>query len=459
MDGSNVLPMPAPVFLTFLRGARRSVLGAVLVAAASSTSADPVDLVRAWPQWRGPFGNGFAPLANPPLTWSETNHVRWKIPLPGRGHSSPIVAGDRVYLMASEPVGEAQPPVFDSAPGVHDSVPVTHRHQYAVMAIDRSSGRLLWRRNVREEKPHEGGHTTGSPVSNSPVTDGSMVYAFFGSRGLYGLDSNGEVRWQADLGRMQTLHAHGEGSSPVLWRNTLFVNWDHEGDSFLQAFDAHTGSVRWKMPREEKTSWSTPIVVEVNGRFQVVVSATRKVRGYDAESGRLVWECAGLTDNVVSSPVLWRDLVIAGNSYYQQAMLAVRLPGAAGELTDGNAVAWRLTRMTPYVSSPLVYDDSLYFLRHNQNILSRLDPATGRPQSEPLRLEAIRDFIFASPVAAAGRIYVTGRDGVTVVLSHEAGNRTLAVNRLKDSFSASAALADGELFLRGERFLYCLSDR
>lgn len=419
----------------------------------------PADLQRAWPQWRGPLANGVAPFAKPPLEWSETNHVRWKIPLPGRGHSSPIIAGDRVYLMAAAPVGDAKPPVFDQAPGVHDSVPVTHPHRYSVLAIERSSGRPVWSKVVREEWPHEGGHTTGSPVSNSPVTDGSRIYALFGSRGLYCLDTNGVILWQADLGRMQTLHAHGEGSSPVLHGDTLIVNWDHEGGSFLYAFDAVTGSQRWKVPRDEKTSWSTPLVVEADGRPQVVISATHRVRGYDLATGRLIWECAGLTDNVVSSPIQWRDLVIAGNSYYQQAMLAVRLTGASGDLTSGTNVAWRLQRMTPYVSSPLIYDDTLYFLRHNQNILSRLDPATGQPRGEPLRLDGIHDFIFSSPVAAAGRLYITGRDGVTVVLSGDRENRTLAVNSLEDSFSASPALADGELYLRGERFLYCLSDR
>ena len=173
--------------------------------------------------------------------------------------------------------------------------------------------------------------------------------------------------------------------------------------------------------------------------------------------GRL-WECAGLTENVVSSPVYYRGLVIAGNSYYSQAMLAIRIAGAKGDITGTDRVAWKLNRMTPYVSSPLLYDDTLYFLRHNQNILSRLEPATGHPRGEPLRLDGINNFIFASPVGASGRIYVTARDGVTVVLRHDRENATLAVNRLGDSFSASPALADRELYLRGERFLYCVAE-
>ena len=414
------------------------------------------DLRNAWAQWRGPLASGVSPTANPPTEWSETKNVRWKVPLPGKAHSSPIVFGDRVFVMAAVPVGPAQKPVFDSAPGVHDSVPVTHRHQFVVLALNRKDGKILWQKSVHEEFPHEGGHVTGSLASNSPTTDGERLYAFFGSHGLYCLDLNGEVKWQKDLGKMHTLHAHGEGSSPVIFGDTLIVCWDHEADSFLYALDKRTGQVRWKVPRDEKTSWSTPLVVEFEGKPQVIVSATKRVRGYDLATGVRLWECAGLTDNVVSSPVYTGGIVIAGNSYYQQAMVAIRLAGAKGDITGTTNVAWTLNRLTPYVPSPLLYDNTLYFIRHNQNIISRLEPATGRPLGEPLRLEGIRDFIFSSPVAAAGRIYVTGRDGTTVVLRHDHENATLAINHLDDSFSASAALVDRELYLRGEQFLYCI---
>jgi len=411
-----------------------------------------------WPQWRGPLANGVAPLANPPVHWSETNNVRWKIPLPGKGHASPIVFGDSVYVLAALPVGEAQKAVHDDAPGVHDSVPVTHRHQFVALAISRKAGKVQWQKVLREEWPHEGGHTTGSLASSSPVTDGEHLYVFFGSRGLYCLNLKGELKWQKDLGKMHTLHAHGEGSSPVLHGDTLIVCWDQEGDSFLYAFDKRAGKQLWKVPRDEKTSWSTPLVIEHEGKPQVIVSATKRVRGYDLATGALLWECAGLTDNVVSSPVYTDGVVIAGNSYYSQAMLAIRLAGAKGDITGTTNVLWRLNRLTPYVSSPLLYGDTLYFLRHNQNILSRLEPVTGQPRGEPIRLEGIGDFIFSSPVGAANRIYVTGRDGVTVVIRHDRENAALAINKLDDSFSASPALVDRELYLRGEQFLYCIAE-
>ncbi len=437
-----------------LPGARIALL---LCACALRAPAEDAQLPDSWPHWRGPAANGVAPRADPPVHWSETSNVCWKVPMSGRAHSSPIVHGDRVIVLTAVPVGDPQAPVHDRAPGSHDNVPVRFHHRFVVSAIERRSGRLLWETAVREAFPHEGGHRTGSLASHSPVTDGHRIYAFFGSRGLHCLDFDGAIVWQKDLGRMHSLHAHGEGSSPVLHGDTLIVSWDHEGDSALHAFNKHTGEVLWSVPRDEPTSWSTPLVVEHAGRAQVIVSATRRVRGYDLRTGEELWQCAGLTDNVVSSPVHWNGIVIAGSSYYRQAMLAIRLDGARGDITRTDRVAWRLNRLTPYVSSPLVYGDTLYFLRHNQNLLSRLDPATGEARGEPLRLDALRDFIFASPVGAANRIYIAGRDGTTVVLTHERDNALLAENRLDDSFSATPALAGREIYLRGEKFLYCVA--
>lgn len=412
-----------------------------------------------WPQWRGPLANGVAPQGNPPTVWSETNHVRWKRSMPGKGHSSPIVWEDRVYLTAAEPFGEPVDPVYDNAPGTHDNVGVTQKHRYLLIAVNRQDGAIVWKRTVKEAFPHEGGHVTGSLASASPITDGENVYASFGTQGIYCFDRNGNLKWSKDLGRMQTLHAHGEGSSPALFQGRLIVNWDHEGESFLIALDTQTGREIWKTPRDEKTSWSTPLVVDVGeGRSQIVVSATKKIRGYDAVTGGLIWECGGLSRNVVASPVAGEGLVFAANSYDWQALLAIRLAGAKGDITDSQQVAWRLNRLTPYVPSPLLYEGTLYFLRHNQNILSAVDPKSGKPRSEPFRVATLRD-IFASPVAAAGRIYITAREGITVVVKHGGDATPIAINRLDDTFSASAAIVGTELFLRGEQYLYCLSER
>ena len=194
-----------------------------------------------WPQWRGPLGTGVAlvcsPNADPPVEWSETNNVRWKVALPGKGHSTPIVWGDRIYLTTAVPYGEKLPPKHSTAPGTHDGVPVTQRHEFVVLAINRSDGKIAWQKTVNKKLPHEGGHYTGSLASNSMVTDGEHLFAFFGSHGLYCLDMHGEVKWQKQFGEMQTKHGHGESISPALYGDTVVINWDHDGPCYVVAFN------------------------------------------------------------------------------------------------------------------------------------------------------------------------------------------------------------------------------
>jgi outer membrane protein assembly factor BamB len=412
---------------------------------------------RFWPQWRGPLGTGVAPHADPPLEWSEERNVRFKVALPGRGHSTPVVWEDRVFLTAAEPHGEPlESPRRDSAPGAHHGLEVTRPHRFLVLAVDRTDGSIAWRRDLHSELPHEGGHETASYASASPVTDGHRLFAFFGSRGLFALDMQGERLWERDLGEMRTKHAHGEGSSPALHDDTLVVNWDHEGDSFVVALDARDGSERWRSPRDETTSWSTPIVVEHRGTTQVVVPGTRRVRSYDLDTGRLLWECGGLSANVVASPVFGDGMLFVGSSYDARAMLGIRLDGASGDVTGTDRVAWKRTRGTPYVPSPLLYRGALYVLHHYQGVLSRIAAATGEEPTGPFRLRPLRN-VYASPVAASGRVYVTDLSGTTVVLSAGAEPELLAVNRLDDRFSASAAAVGRELYLRGERHLYALA--
>ena len=408
-----------------------------------------------WAQWRGPLSTGVSPHANPPIEWSESRNIRWKLSLPGMGHSTPIIWGDRVYVTSAVPYGDSVDPVRTHAPGAHDYVAPTQRHKFMLLAINRADGKIVWERTLREELPHEGSHNTGSLASNSPVTDGEHLIVFFGSRGLYCLDMDGELQWETDLGDMESLHAHGEGSSPALHRDTLIVNWDHEGQSFVVAFDKRTGEQRWKVARDEVSSWSTPLVVEHGGKAQVIISATKRVRGYDLATGDVIWECAGLSSNVVASPVAADGMVYAGSSYDFQAMLAIRLDGAKGDITGTQNVVWTLDRLTPYVPSPLLYGQTLYFIRHNQAMLSCLNAKTGQTRIDPFRLGGIRN-VFASPVGAADRIYITDRSGTTLVLSHAITPEALALNRLNDSFSASPALVDNELYLRGEQNLYCI---
>ena len=412
---------------------------------------------RYWPQWRGPLGTGVAPHANPPVEWSERKNIRWRIPLAGKGHSTPVVWGDRVFVTSAIPVGDAKPPSAGHRPGTHDNVTAVRRQEFIVLAISRRDGRIIWEKAVRESPPHEGGHNTASYASASPVTDGERVYAFFGSQGLYCLDWDGNLLWDKDFGDMRTLHGHGEGSSPALYGDTLIVNWDHQGPSFVVALDKRTGERRWKRDRDEVSSWSTPIVVERQGRPQVIISATKRIRSYDLGTGDVIWQCGGLSTNVVASPVSADGMVYSGSSYEKRAMLAIRLDGAKGDLTGSGQVAWSLDRLTPYVPSPLLYDDKLYFVRHYQGVLSCLNAKAGTAYYGPVRLPGIHN-LYASPVGAAGRIYLTSLDGVTLVLEHGTRPEVMATNRLDDVFSASAALVDGELFLRGENYLYCVAE-
>ena len=410
---------------------------------------------RQWSQWRGPLGTGVAPGANPPLEWSETKNIRWKTELTGLGHSTPIVWGGRIFLTTAVPFGEQRPPKYSGAPGAHDNLPVTRSHRFVVLAVDRADGNIRWQNAVHEALPHEGGHYAGSLASGSPVTDGQHVYAFFGSHGVYCLDFAGNLVWKKDLGRMQTKHGHGEGSSPTLHGNTLVVNWDHEGRSFLVALDKHSGDERWRVNRDEVTSWATPIVVQHAGRAQVIVSGTSRVRGYDLATGESLWECGGLSANVVATPVAAHGMVFVASSYDTRNMLAIKLERARGDITGTSHVVWSRRERTPYVPSPLLYEDSLYFLRHYQGILSRVDTKTGEERVGPFRLGSVRN-AYASPVAAAGRVYVTGLEGTTQVISHGEIPRLLAVNQLDDSFSASAAMVDEELYLRGRKSLYSI---
>ena len=412
-----------------------------------------------WPRWRGPNDTGVAPHADPPIEWSEEKNVKWKVALPGTGHSTPIVWGPLVLFTAAVPYGEAVEPKPDLAPGAHDNAPVTHRHDFVVVAVDRETGETLWQRSVRKELPHERAHVSAGFASASPVTDGEHILAFFGSRGLYCLDLEGELLWEKDLGEMQSKHAHGEGASPTLHGDTVVVNWDHEAESFVVAFDKRTGEERWRIPRDEVTSWATPIVVEVQGKPQLIVPGTERLRGYDLSTGAVIWECGGLSHNVVASPVAAAGMVFSGSSYERQALVGIRLEGAKGDLTrgDDDHLAWVRRRGAPYVPSLLLTGEALYFLRHYQPMLHRLEAETGAEPTGPFRLDGLGN-IYASPVAAAGRVYITDLDGATLVLSDDDEPQVLALNRLNDSFSASVALVDGELYLRGTRYLYCIAE-
>jgi len=324
-----------------------------------------------------------------------------------------------------------------------------------LLALDRKTGEERWRRVLAEAHPHEGVHPTNTWASASPMTDGKHILAFFGSRGLYMLDMRGQVVWQRDLGDMDTRNGWGEGSSPTFHADKVVVNWDHEGESFIAALDKATGEEVWRRERDEATSWFTPLVVEHNERNQVITTGANHVRGYDLETGDLLWQGPGLTVNSIPTPVAANGRVYVTSGYRGNVLFAILLDRAKGDLEKAGAIAWRYDRDTPYVASPLLYRDTLYFFKQFTNILTTLDVTRGEPVYGPVRLNDLRT-VYASPVAAAGRVYLTGRNGTTVVLRHGPELQTLAVNRLEDGFDASPAIVGNELFLRGREHLYKL---
>jgi outer membrane protein assembly factor BamB len=304
--------------------------------------------------------------------------------------------------------------------------------------------------------PHADGHPDSSQASNSPVTDGERLYAYFGSRGLYCLTLKGKLKWKKDLGDMETRMSFGEGSSPALCGDTIVVNWDHEGDSFIVALDKQTGQELWKVERDEHTSWATPIIVEHDGKPQVIAAASGFTRGYDLATGKLLWQCGGLTSNVISSPVSDFGMVYVMSGHRGNNLQAIALGGAAGDITGSEAVVWQHDKGTPYTPSPLLYGEALYFLKRNDAILSCFDARTGRAHYTRQRLPGVEG-VFASPVGAGDRVYIVGKNGTTVTLKHGPAFEVLATNLLDDTFTASPAIAGRELYLRGHKNLYCLA--
>ena len=325
-----------------------------------------------------------------------------------------------------------------------------------MIAYGRKDGKVLWQRVVREEAPHEGTHATNTFASASALTDGERVYAFFGSRGLYALDLKGNVKWEKDLGDMNVKMGFGEAASPALHGDRLVVNWDHEGASFIVALDKKTGKELWRQPREEKTSWATPLIVEQGGRAQVITSATSLVRSYDLATGELIWQLSGMTANAIPTPVHADGIVYLTSGFRGNALMAVRLADAKGDISNTPAVLWRYDRDTPYVPSPLLYGEQLYLLKSNSGVLSAFEAKTGKKLYGEQRLEGVPN-VYASPIGVGGRLYIAGRDGGVAVVQHGVEFKLLALNKLDDGFDATPAAVGDELYLRGRKYLYRIS--
>jgi outer membrane protein assembly factor BamB len=426
------------------------------VAGAEELAGSPLDN---WHHWRGPLANGTAPHGNPPLTWDENTHVKWKAPLPARsrGSATPIVWGDRVFVLTAiltdRTIDPSELPKPDPRFEKKTTAPSNY-YRFVVLCFDRTSGNLRWERTATEQVPHEGHHPTHSYAAGSPTTDGRFLYASFGSRGTYCYDFDGNLQWQRDLGRLNTRFGWGEAVTPVLHGDALLLNWDQEAGSALYCVDPKTGKTKWKTDRDEVSSWNTPLVVEHKGRTQVILNATNRIRSYDLATGQELWQCGGMTTNAIPSLVVQDGVVYAMSGYKGSAVVAISLD-ATGDVTDSDKVLWRYQQGTPYVPSPLLVGGRLYFTQSLEAFLTALDIKTGKAVMDRVRLDDVTSF-YASPVAAAGRIYLVGRDGTTLVLKQGDKLEVLATNKLGDPIDASPAVVGKQLFLRGEKLLYCI---
>ncbi len=458
----------------------------------------PEERSQNWHRFRGPDGTGHAANANPPTNWDKLTNIKWDVAIPGRGSASPIVWQNKVFLLSAiktdrtslaakarknsnkstmrfakgsdlppqiQLVQETRPPREEGERrrrrrggffGFGGGGPPTNVHEFVVICLDRETGETLWQRTACEAIPHENHHGTASFASASPVTDGENLYVSFGSRGIYSYDMKGNLRWKKDLGDMRTRNSFGEGASPALFGDTLVINWDQEEQSFIAALDTATGDIKWQVDRDEATSWSSPLVLEHSGKTQVLVNGSNRVRSYDLATGDLIWECGGQAMNPVATPLVYKDLGIFMTGRRGFAVQAIRLD-SQGEVTDTDQVTWELDEGTPYVPSPVLIGDRLYFTKGLNAILTCVDAGTGEVIYKNQRLEGL-DTIYSSLVGAAGNVYISARNGTTLVIKDGADYEVLATNELGETIDATPALVDDEIFIRTEQRLYCIAN-
>jgi outer membrane protein assembly factor BamB len=418
-----------------------------------------------WAHWRGPTGNGTAADASPPTQWSPSKNIKWKAAIPGRGSGSPIVWDDKVFVVTAIPTaGETSSSQQSTPPrerrrgrgrfGGGSSGPLPEL-QFVLMCFDRADGSLRWKQVATIATPHQATHSTNGFASASPCTDGQHVYAHFGSRGLYCYTMDGKLKWKrTDFPPMTTRNSFGEGSSPTLTGNMIIVPWDHEGDSFLYAIDKLTGKTIWQTPRNEPTCWATPLVVEHGGKKQVIMNGQNYARSYDLQTGEELWRCGGQTERPVASAVYADGVAIIGSGFRGAFIGAFTLDGR-GDIEESKNVVWTIGRDTPDIASPLLSDGRVYFHKGKSGLLTCVDAASGTPFYTATRISGINS-TYASPLAAGGHVYLTGRSGTTVVIKDSDELNVISTNSVGEGVDATPAPVDNQLFIRGEKHLFCI---
>ncbi len=383
-----------------------------------------------WPNWRGPSGQGLVEDAGYPDTWSDTENVLWKAPVPGIGHSSPIVWKDQIFLTTSYENGT----------------------KMAVLSYDRDSGEMLWETPVPFAS-REHIHTKNSHASATAVTDGALVFASFGQQGLVAVDLDGKLVWHNQIEDLDNYH--GSAGSPVLYQDTVIIYQDHRGRSFVAAFDKQTGEVVWRIDREASTGWGTPIIIDSGERDELIVSSQSKIYSYDPASGEEYWTVAGNLFEVIPTPVVGHGLVFA-SSGRAGPTFAIR-PGGSGDVTDSH-VAWTTQKGSPFVPSAIVVDEYLFMMNDMMSIVTNYEAATGKLVYQGRLGRASREGFSASPVALDGKVFFTNDGGQTFVLEVGAEFKLLHVNELNARTLASPALVDGKWYFRTDSELIAIGN-
>jgi outer membrane protein assembly factor BamB len=429
-----------------------------------------------WPQFRGPEATGLSAETNLPTEWSADKNVLWKAKVPGYAWSSPIVVGDKIILTTAisdkqpkpragfGPGGPGGPGGF--GPGGRDRKPPDMVYRWEVYCLDRSNGKVLWHQLAVEKKPSIPTHSSNTYASETPVTDGERIYAYFGMMGLYCFDLAGKEVWHKEMDPYKMMASWGTGSSPVLDGERVFVQCDNEEKSFLIAFDKKTGKELWKADRPDRSSWSTPFLWKTKQRTELVACGNRKVRSYDPATGKVLWELSTgggrENGNFSSTPVASDEMLYFGSGSGMGAgpLVAVKA-GASGDITlkegetSNKGVAWTVQRAGPNTASPLLYNGHLYILGGRGGSLSCYNAKTGEAIYKSERLPQARGFT-SSPWAYDGKVFCLDDSGQTFVVKAGDKFEVLGKNKIDEMFWSSPAISGGALYLRGLDTLYCI---
>ncbi len=423
--------------------------------------------VPAWPGWRGgPTAPAVSTETGFPDTWSATQNVAWKTPIPGRGHSSPVIWDRRVFLTTSVPgeeVKDMQPEVlkdFGESAKHPQSADGNRKYDFKVICLDRDSGKILWEQTAFSGFPYDFRHSFNTYASPTPATDGKYVYAYFGTEGIYAYDFSGKQIWKAALGKFGTAGV-GVGTSPVLYKGKIFVQVDFDDErkepqgSFVVALDSQTGKEVWHMPRKAGLTWSVPVIVETGQRSELVTMATERIIAYDPETGKELWNSKGLASNAVNTPLQGHGMVFVYTGFPDRRIYAIRT-GGSGDVSGTNIV-WTADRYTAYVPSGILYGDLAYFIT-GRGIMTALDARTGEVKYSNGRVPVPATFT-ASPIGYDNKLVLFSEDGDAFVIKAGEKYEVLRTNSLGEPIYSTPAMAAGKLFIRSEKHLWCISGK